>query len=261
MNHNEFTDKFDVNNYSFNTNSHLGIYLIHGFSSTTYEVQKIAQHLADQGYQVRADNLPGHGTSIQDCNNTSHTEWLSFVEQGVAEMYSSCDKVIVIGVSMGAVLALHLGTIFPLDGLISASALFKFRSEFDVRVLARLFHKIKPSIPKKSTFQPNKLKLVTSGFYGYNKYPVSALNQMRMLVDKVRLTIHTISSPLLLIHSKQDQTAIFDNFNIIKNSLRTPNLDTLVLEEAGHNVFDTQGKDQAILFNAVDNFIKDKFDV
>lgn len=259
MINNQFSDKFDLDNYFFNPDSRLGIYIIHGFSSTTYEVKKIAQHLAKQGYKVKADNLPGHGTSIQDCNHTSYTEWLLFVEQGVAEMYSSCDKVIVIGVSMGAVLTLHLGTIFPLDGLISASPVFKFKNEFDVRILARLFHRFKSSIPKKSTFQPNKLKLVTSGFYGYNQYPISALNEMRKLVDRVKLNLHKISSPSLLIHSKIDQTALFENFEIVKQSLHNTNPETLIVNEAEHNLFDTDGNDKMIIFDTVDNFVQNIF--
>ena len=31
--------RFDPNNYEFNKNSKNGIYIIHGFSSTTYEVK------------------------------------------------------------------------------------------------------------------------------------------------------------------------------------------------------------------------------
>ena len=56
--------------------------------------------------------MPGHGTTIEDCNSTKYYEWLNAVEKGVAEMYSACDKVIVMGVSMGGVLSLHLGSLF-----------------------------------------------------------------------------------------------------------------------------------------------------
>ena len=63
-NNQHITQNFDTNNYLFNAKSKKGIYLIHGFSSTTYEVKKLASHLAEQGYYVQADNLPGHGTSL-----------------------------------------------------------------------------------------------------------------------------------------------------------------------------------------------------
>ena len=62
----EYSNRFDTNNYLFNEDSRLGVYLIHGFSSTTYEVKKLADYLAGQGYKVKADNLPGHGTTLSD---------------------------------------------------------------------------------------------------------------------------------------------------------------------------------------------------
>ena len=86
MKETNISEKFDTNNYHFNPDSKFGIYLIHGFSSSTYEVKKLATHLSQKGYQVRADNLPGHGTTIEDCNSTKYYEWLNAVEKGVAEM-------------------------------------------------------------------------------------------------------------------------------------------------------------------------------
>ena len=173
MKETNISEKFDTNNYHFNPDSKFGTgYLIHGFSSSTYEVKKLAKHLSQKGYQVRADNLPGHGTTIEDCNSTKYYEWLNAVEKGVAEMYSACDKVIVIGVSMGGVLSLHLGSLFPLDGIISASALFKFKNEFNVRFINRIFNKLKKTVPKKSTFNPDQVKAQNIQFYGYKHYPL-----------------------------------------------------------------------------------------
>ena len=37
------TVRFDSANYEFNKSSKIGIYMIHGFSSTTYEVLKLAK--------------------------------------------------------------------------------------------------------------------------------------------------------------------------------------------------------------------------
>ena len=212
-------NNFDTNNYLFNSESKYGIYLIHGFSSTTYEVKKLALYLSELGYYVKADNLPGHATSIEDCNLSSYNEWLSFVEKQIAEIYTHCEKVIVMGVSMGGVLALHLATIFPLDGVVSAGALLKFKNEFDVRVLVRLFHKIKVKVPKRRSFNTQELKSINHNFYGYTHYPLSALNEMRKLIDKVKINLHKISSPVLLIHSKVDKTALFKNYHIIKMRL------------------------------------------
>ena len=46
--------RFDTNNYEYNTKSKLGVYLIHGFSSTTYEVKQLAEYLGENGYYTIA---------------------------------------------------------------------------------------------------------------------------------------------------------------------------------------------------------------
>ena len=97
------SNKFDVNNYQFNKESRNGVYIIHGFTNTTYEVKELAIYLSKQGFYTRADNLPGHGTTPEDCNRCRYSDWIEFVEQGVAEMISHCDNIFVIGISMGSV--------------------------------------------------------------------------------------------------------------------------------------------------------------
>ena len=112
------TPRFDENNYEFNTASKKGVYLIHGFTNTTYETKKLAEYLSTKGYYTVANNLPGHGTSIKECNRIKYTDWITAVEQDVATLASKCDTIHVIGGSMGGVLALHLSTIFPINSLI-----------------------------------------------------------------------------------------------------------------------------------------------
>ena len=68
--------RFDENNYKFNTESKNGIYLIHGFTNTTYELKMLAEYLSQKGYHSVANNLPGHGTTVAECNKTKYTDWL-----------------------------------------------------------------------------------------------------------------------------------------------------------------------------------------
>ena len=121
---------FDTKNYQFNTNSKDGIYIIHGFSNSTYETRDLAEYLGNQGFYTHAINLPGHGTTPEDCNRVKFTDWIEYTEKGVAEMSSRCNNVYVIGISMGSVLALHLSSIFPLNAAVFASTVLKFKDYF-----------------------------------------------------------------------------------------------------------------------------------
>ena len=82
---------------------------------------------------------------------------------------------------------------------------------------------------------------------------------MRKMVDTVKNKLYKISSPLLLIHSKADQTAPFKNFEIVQKHLKTKQLETLILDGASHNLFDTDLQDKEKIFNSVELFIKNIF--
>ena len=92
------TGNFSVENYDLNPNSKKGVMLIHGFASTTYEVAPLAYFLEKKGYRIISDNLPGHGTTIQDCNLTKYQEWISFafaeMRMIINSMIGGCAKVV-----------------------------------------------------------------------------------------------------------------------------------------------------------------------
>ena len=136
------TRRFDTNNYEFNKNSSVGVYLIHGFSNTTYEIKELAEFLANNGFHTMANNLPGHGTNIGECNKVKYKDWIDKVTQDVAMLASTSEKIYVIGCSMGAVLAFHLATLFPLTSIVEAAAVFQFNNEFrfnSVLILDQVF--------------------------------------------------------------------------------------------------------------------------
>ena len=108
------TEFFDSNNYEFNKGCKRGIYLIHGFTSSTYELLDLAKFLSENGFYVRLDNLPGHGTTVDDCNNTKYTEWIEHAERGVTEVASECDEVHIISISMGAVFGIPFSNNFSI---------------------------------------------------------------------------------------------------------------------------------------------------
>ena len=66
--------RFDTNKYEFNSESRKGCYIIHGFTSTTYETKELAEFLGNNGYHTITENLPGHGT-------TSNILWIAEYSQ------------------------------------------------------------------------------------------------------------------------------------------------------------------------------------
>ena len=246
------TEFFDSNNYEFNRGCKRGVYLIHGFTSSTYELLDLAKFLSANEFYVKLDNLPGHGTTINDCNNTKYKEWIKHVEEGVAEVASECGEVHVIGISMGATLGLHLATLFPLTSMIEAAVVFQFKNEFNVRVLVPLLNSL---ITKKNKFtQYNDGKKLK--FHGYSEYPMKALNEMRKLTNDVRPRLPQVKCPTMLIHTKSDLTSMMENYHIVKDSISSKKQTDLILEASTHNLF-VGGQEQTFIFENVLTFLNE----
>ena len=245
------TEYFDTNNYEYNRGCKRGVYLIHGFTSSTYELVDLAIFLSKNNFYVKLDNLPGHGTTIDDCNDTKYEKWISHVEEGVADVASHCEEVHVIGISMGAVLGLHIATVFPLKSLVSAAVVFQFKNEFNVRVLVPLLNWIIKKKTKLSQYKDGK----KFKFFGYTEYPMKALNQMRKLTNFVKPNLPKVKCPTYLVHTKADLTSVMDNYHIVNNSISSIEKKTLIVEKSIHNLF-AEGPEQDIIFKGVLEFLE-----
>ena len=245
--------RFDPNNYEFNPESNIGIYLIHGFSSTTYELKLLAEILAHKGHHVVLNNLPGHGTNIDDCNQYQYNDWLDYSKIEFAKLCSSCDEVFIIGCSMGAVISLYLASIFPVSGIIVGGTVLKFKLFFNTYYLNTMLCHILKKREKKLTF-PKEIR-DTIEFYGYNQYPLIALNEFRKMNNMVLKKLKDIKCPILIIHSNNDKVSIKENVDVIVSNIASDKQEILELEYAHHNMFDTN-QDTPIINKKIINFIK-----
>lgn len=244
------TKLFDTQNYETNKGSKTGILLIHGFTNTTYELKKLIDFLTEQKYHVIADNLPGHGTSVRECNSTTYQDWINHVEKRMAYLSSHCDNIFVCGISMGALLAMHLSVVFPINGLISAAPVLEFNKPFKVHILNPLFCRLLKSRLKKYEF--NKGQKI---YYGYNRWPLIALNQVRKLSGYVYKNIlHQITCPSLLIHSKEDHTSIFNNYALMKRDIQAKEISSMIVDKSTHNIFDCD-VEKELIQNRINEFI------
>ena len=236
------TKFFDTNDYEHNKSSKIGIMLIHGFTNTNYELRKLIDFLSSKNFHVCAYNLPGHGTSVKECNNTTYQEWISFTEKKFADLSSSCDQIFICGISMGALLAMNLSVLFPVKGLISVAPVLEFNKPFKIHILNPLICNILKWRFKK--YEINKGQYI---YYGYNKWPLVALNELRKLSKYIyKHVVHNITCPTLLIHSTADKVSLFNNYTIMKNQIGSKNVSSLVVEQSGHNIFDCDNEKELI---------------
>ena len=168
----------------------------------------------------------------------------------MAYLSSHCDNIFVCGISMGALLAMHLSVVFPINGLISAAPVLEFNKPFKVHILNPIFCRLLKSRLKKYEF--NKGQKI---YYGYNRWPLIALNQVRKLSSHVNKNVlHQITCPSLLIHSKEDHTSIFNNYSLMKRYIQAEEISSMIVDKSTHNIFDCD-VEKGLIQDRINQFI------
>jgi carboxylesterase len=102
-----------------------GALVLHGFTGTPQSMRGLANAFAGGGYAVELPLLPGHGTSVDDLATTAFADWSGAVERAYADLAARCDRVVVSGLSMGAMLAAWLAARHPeIAGLVVINGAF-----------------------------------------------------------------------------------------------------------------------------------------
>ena len=245
-------DRFDKNNYEFNNSSNIGVFIIHGFSSTTYEVKELAEFLGKNGFHSIAKNLPGHGTSVNLCNKIQYSDWQYFIKEEIAKLASQSDKIYVIGCSMGAVLSLYAASIFPINGCVVGGTVLKFNNPFTINCIIPFLCKIIKKRKKRKTVSKKRRNKMR--FYGYQEYPLIALNEFRKLNKIVQKNLYKIKCPSLIIHSNNDNLSLKKNVDIVFKAIQSKNKKIVEVKNSHHNLFDTN-PDQKKIFDQILNFL------
>lgn len=84
------------------------VLLIHGLTGTPVEMQAVGRGLAQQGFTAYGVQLAGHCGSEADLLCTNWHDWYASVEQAWFDVSHKHEQVFVAGLSMGALMAIHL---------------------------------------------------------------------------------------------------------------------------------------------------------
>ena len=229
----------------------VGFLLIHGLGGTPVELRFVARGLARAGHTVLCPQLAGHCGSFEDLKATGWTDWYATVLAAHQELSKSCNKVIVGGLSMGAILALHLAAEFPAD--VHATTLFAptlkldgwgvpwysiffnlVRSEWSanfVRFAEREPYGIKD--PRVRALVTAAIQSGDSSKAGQLTNPGRVMLEMRRLVAVVRGELRRIHQPTLIVHPRQDDRASLGNAAYLQSALPGP-VETCVLDDSYH---------------------------
>lgn len=231
----------------------IGCLLIHGFTGTPLEVRGLGEHLATKGYTVLGVRLFGHSTRMEDLDRAHFRDWLASVEDGYHLLQPSSRKIIVLGLSTGADLAVVLASQLPVDGLVIMAAPYALPSDPRLRFI-RILSLVYPRIWKENDDQSQAQHL--PDHITYPAYPTRAVAELNSLLAVMRQSLPLVRAPALLIQSRKDDSlgVSATAMQQLHDALGSQDKQMVWLEDSGHVV--TQDIERDYVFQLITAFVE-----
>jgi carboxylesterase len=207
-----------------------GVLLVHGFTGNPSSMRPWGEHLATAGFTVRGPRLPGHGTTWQDCNASTHEQWTAAVEEAFDQLAATCDRVFVAGLSMGGTLATRLAEVRPDDvaGLLLVNPAL-FTQRLDAKLLPLIARLTSNWAPIGSDI---KKPGVTES--AYDRLPTRAMVQLRRLWVLTRADLGRVTAPTVVFHSIDDHVVEPVNSETLLAGIASADTTEVVLRDSYH---------------------------
>ncbi|WP_422122214.1 alpha/beta hydrolase [Planococcus sp. X10-3] len=175
-----------------------GVLMIHGFTGGPFEVQPFAEYIEEKkGWIVKIPTLPGHGESLS-LKNKSAESWMMAAELALKELKKQVDRVIIVGFSMGGLIAMYLAMRYKIEKLVLLSAAVKYISASqildEVRIAAT--DAVKGRLAQNPLFHLYEYKLLNT--------PVSSALEFLRVVKMVEPYYHKLTLPVCIVQGEKD---------------------------------------------------------
>ena len=228
------------------------VILVHGFTSSCHSMRELGEKFFEAGFDAAGILLPGHGTTAEDMEIRSWTEWYEAVENKLIELKPKYSKIFLCGQSMGGCLSLLAAARHEVSGVITISSGIRLYG-WSLVFLPVIQYFIR--FIRKRTGPDVKDPVAKENEVHYDLMPVKSIIQLQALLKKLREQINKVTAPVLLIHAREDHTFAFKNQQTMYDALGSGNKRKVILENSYHIA--TVDFDKGIIHKETIQFIKE----
>lgn len=239
-------------------NARTGVLLVHGLTGTPNEMRVLAKGLHKQGFTVYAVQLAGHCGTQDDLLATRWQDWYASVEAGADRLLPRVDRLVVGGLSMGAVLSLALAQRRPqqVAGVCALSTIFRYDGwsmPFYTRAGTfllplfkalgigrnRCFMEQPPYGIKDETLRRRIVAQMQSGdsaAAGLPGNPWWSVIEMQRLSSHVLGHLGDVRAPCLVVHAREDDVSTPSNAEDIVRGVTHAPVELVMLDNSYHMI-------------------------
>jgi carboxylesterase len=207
-----------------------GVLLCHGFTGSPQSLRPWAEYLAEAGLSVWLPRLPGHGTTWQEMARTRWEDWYAEVDRAFDELRAKSDEIFVMGLSMGACLALRLAEVRgpAISGLVLVNP--SVTADTRLFLLAPALKFVLPSLKGITS----DIKKQQTSELGYDRTPVKAAATLPGLWKITQSQLSDVTQPVLVYHSTVDHVVGPGSLQVLRQALPAGQLEVRELPDSYH---------------------------
>jgi carboxylesterase len=208
----------------------VGVLLCHGFTGSPASLLPWAQALAASDFTVDLPLLPGHGTRWQDLQPTRWTDWYAAVERALESLANRCDRVFVMGLSMGGTLCLRLAEEHSDDiaGLVLVNP--SLHSQNKLLWLLPAMRHVVAAVPGIS----NDISKDGQDEIAYDRVPLQAMSSLTDFWKLVETDLPRVTQPILVFGSEQDHVVEPSNAQSVLSGVGSSDCELVQLANSFH---------------------------
>ena len=204
------------------------IVTIHGFGKNlSHEFDPLANYLKSKKYEVVQFDM----YNLDNPNDANYKEWIERCEAKLSLAIKQNPHVILIGFSMGGVIASYLASIYKVQSLILCAPAFEY---LDIRKVTGLFKKSDQKGPSSKQYQT-----------------------FTKIVSQYKESISQVDCPTLILHGTQDEVISPSSSTHAYKKLPAHQKRLLYIEGAKHRML-YDGQMEQTLFTIIEQMLENK---
>lgn len=227
----------------------IGVLMLHGFSGGPYEIIPFADFIKENtNWLIETPTLTGHGDMLS-LRGYKAEHWLMDAEIAFRQLAKKVDEVIVVGFSMGGLIALYLAKRYKIKKLVLLSPAVKYIAPF------QLLKDIKLMVVDVMNGQLKENELFKRYESKIKNVPVSATFQFMKIVKVVEPYIRSINLPTYIVQGQCDGIVPYTTANYLYEQLASTEKHLFFSPKGKHHI--CYSDDCDLWFPKVLNFLQD----
>lgn len=230
----------------------IGVLLLHGFTGLPETVSGLVPHLEAAGIPYRMPAMRGHWTQPRDLVGVTAQHWLDDANAALDDLLGEVDKVVVVGLSMGALITLQLAVLREADlaGVVTVAPALRVADPLApyCHLMARVVpYWWMPAAPKDAAYGAAK---------NYSIFPTKAFVEFYELGRRVEQSLEQVKVPIRILFSRADRTIKPESGQVVYDRVASADKELHWFERSGHEMMIDWEKDR--VFSLIMEFVRSR---